>query len=161
VAFTPQDRLRANGHRDVVRMPDFQSEKTRRRDADDLGWMIVDSDLPPDGRGIPAELALPKGVADHGSRKTTTTAVVGSRENSAHKGLDTEHAKEITANKKALGKPYFATGREVKTIAIPCDHAGENIRVVTEFLPDGVRKGGVRSCLMSPDAGFVGKLHGD
>ena len=76
VALAPEDRLRADRHRHVIRAPDFQPEETGGRNPDHLHRMVVEREFAADDRTIAAQFALPKLVADDGARQATATAAM-------------------------------------------------------------------------------------
>ena len=85
--------------------------------------MVVEREFAADDRTIAAQFALPKLVADDGARQATATAVVASREKTAHQGLHAQHTEKIAADKKALGQTRFTAGREIKAIVGPGQRA--------------------------------------
>src|SRR5712692_9384152 len=68
--------LRADRDRHIKGPADFEAGKTRRRDANDVHWMVVQRDLAADRGSGSAELALPKVITDYGAWSPAAAAVV-------------------------------------------------------------------------------------
>src|SRR5262245_36917912 len=78
------ERLGAQRHDDVEGAAYLDTEKTRRRDADDVEGVTIQLQAAANRGRAAAELALPKAIANHSGGSRAATAVVVWSQRAAH-----------------------------------------------------------------------------
>ena len=136
--------LQHDRHGDVDGGADLQSEKVRRRDADDRHPVGAHLDGFAQDGGIQAESSRPEGMTDDGDRAVGPAApeyrVVARREHATVHRLDAEHV-EITAGRvlaeHLLGR---AVDRHLDRPLMECRNTGEEAIVIAKRFVTWIRR---------------------
>src|SRR5262249_44167567 len=112
-----QQRLGADGNRDVEAPAHFEPVEGTRGDADDLDGMRREPDRLPQDRGAARVRALPERVAEYCARGTAGTIVRGSEQSSGG-WTDAKDVEESAADPESVGRMACAVAgrRHVATV---------------------------------------------
>jgi hypothetical protein len=129
-------RRRTNRQGDIESSAHFQAEEIRRRDTNHFNPIFTDHHFPADHGPVPAELPLPKPVADHGARNLAATpAIIFGDKYAAEHGRDTQYSKEIAAHPQPGDWTELATRGNVPGVVGPGEHSLEYLLAVSNVLP--------------------------
>src|SRR5262249_42237160 len=110
-------------------MPYLNSEKSRRRHADNRKQTPIEPHLAVQYFRIARELTVQEGIADHRPRRSTTRLVVFRRKRSPHHRRHTQHVEEISADEQSFRIPRLTAVGQIEPLRAPRHHPGKRLLV--------------------------------
>src|SRR5579859_3441248 len=143
-ALGGKNRLAADGDGDIKFLPNLQTMKAGRSDADDLKRMTVQGEFAPHHLRTSSKLALPESVTQHRRLRAAAAVIVRRGNEPAQQWLYAKYVEEISAHHEAVRVAGFASLAEVKPVRGPRGNLGECLLLIVQQVPERAGECGIR-----------------